>query len=387
MPPARKVARTVADATAKRQAKQSGTTIRTAAVKPLSGSEFAGKNTVASTSGGTAEELFEKAIEEGNDARDQRRYTIAEAAYKRAQKLKATDSRSIYGLGNLFGDQQRWEEAEKAYRAAIKLEPDSPEAHLALSFVLTQPVIGVNPMERYAEAERFARRAIELDPKKAAAYDQLGVSLELRGHIENETLNAYRKAISIDLEFAPAYAHLGRLLSRKGLEVESLKAYADSIRLATDVPTQILVAEVMQSQQRYKESEQLLRKALKTDPKNPTALFLLGRALVVRQEYPEAEKFLKTGIDVSPNSFVSYALLGSLYARRNKFDEAERILLRAVRVISENEKRRLSKEFEFVGDKMVQSGRKKDAERVFRKAFELDGESQTLRQKVSADAN
>ncbi|MDQ3181267.1 MAG: tetratricopeptide repeat protein [Acidobacteriota bacterium] len=213
------------------------------------------------------DDLFENAIKEGNAARDERDYAKAEVAYLRAQSLKTKDSRAIYGLGNLFSDQQRWEEAERAYRTAIQLEPNSPEAYVALSFVLTQPIAGANLGGRYAEAEQFARAAIKLDAGNALAFDQLGVSLELQGKISDETNKAYKKAIELDSTFALAYAHLGRLLRRKGLTNESSAAYRTAIELSTDVPTMILVADVMQSQQRYVESEQLLRRALRQDAK------------------------------------------------------------------------------------------------------------------------
>lgn len=345
------------------------------------------ENLVIKVGGGksveNAEVLFEKALEKGNIARDERNYALAEASYRRAQTLKPTDSRSIYGLGNLFSDQQRWEEAEKAYRLAIQFEPNSPEANIALSFVLSQPVVGGDLMERYAEAEAAARKAVTLDPNNAVAYDQLGVALELRGMIGDETQSAYRKAIELDPTFALAYAHLGRLLRRKGMEAESTVAYSDAIRMAVDVPTMILVADVMQSQQRFTESEQLLRRALQSDPKNPTALFLLGRALTTRNAFVDAEKLLKTSVDVSPNSFVSYALLSSLYVRQNKFDEAEKTLMRALRVVSLNEQKRLAREFEFVGDGLMRAGKKKDAIRVYQQAVELDGDKTLLTDKLN----
>lgn len=327
--------------------------------------------------------LFEQEIEKGNIARDERNYTKAESIYRQALTIKPRDSRAIYGLGNLFSDQQRWEEAEKAYRQAIQLEPNSPEAHIALSFVLTQPIAVDKLSERYVEAEKLARRAIQLDPNNAVAYDQLGVALELSGVIKKETQDAYRKAIQLEPEFALAYAHLGRLLRRNGLANESSVAYRDAVRLATDVPTKILVAEVMQSQQRYLESEQLLRSALREDPKNPTALFLLGRALTTRGSFDEAEKVLKTSVEVSPSSFVSYTLLGSLYSRQNKFEEAEKILMKAVQVISANEKRRLSQEFEFVGDGFMRVGKGKDAVRLYRQALSLDGDKVLLNSKLN----
>lgn len=339
--------------------------------------------TVGKPTSGNFEELFDQAIDEGNAARDNRSYVAAESAYRRAQNLKPKDSRAVYGLGNIYSDQQRWEEAEKAYRQAISLDADSPEAHIALSFVLTQPLAGTNLSERYTEAEKMARRAIQLDARNAIAYDQLGTALELSGQIGTETQNVYRRAINLDPNFALAYAHLGRLLRRKGLTNESSAAYRDAIRLSTDVPTMILVADVMQSQQRYTESEDLLRRALSEDPRNPTALFLLGRALTTRGAFDEAEKMLKKSVEVSPNNFVSYAFLSSLYARRGIYDEAERVLMKAMKVISPNEKKRLAQEFEFIGDGLMRVGKSKDAARVYRQAITLDNEKIDLTTKLN----
>ena len=338
---------------------------------------------VGDNSSGDFNEIYENSIEEGNAARDAREYTKAESAYLRAQSLQNKDSRAVYGLGNLYSDQQRWEEAERAYRTAMQIEPTAPESYIALSYVLTQPIIGTNLAERYTEAEKLARRAIELDPKNAFAYDQLGAALELGGVIGQETQGNYRKAIKLEPTFALAYAHLGRLLIKTGLTEQSNAAYSQSIKLAADVPTMILVADVMQSQQKYAESEQLLRRALKEDEKNPTALYLLGRALTVRESYDEAEKVLKKSAEVSPKSFVSYTLLGSMSVRRGKYSDAEKYLMKAVRIVSENEKKRLAQEFEAVGDGYLRAGKNKDAVRVLRQAIALDKEKIVLAEKLA----
>lgn len=339
--------------------------------------------TVGQKTSGEFNELFEQAIEEGNTARDERNYVRAEGAYLRAQSLKTGDSRAVYGLGNLYADQQRWEEAERAYRTAMQMDPASPESYVALSFVLTQPIAVANLADRYEEAEKIARRAIQIDGGNALAHDQLGVALELRGIIANETENSYRTAIRLDSSFALAYAHLGRLLSRKGLAKESSEAYLSAVRLSVDVPTMILVADVMQSQQRFQESEQLLRRAIAQDPKHPTALMLLGRALTTRGEFDEAEKVLKKSAAVSPRSFVSNTLLGSLYARQGKFDSAEKVLMQALGVVSANEMKRLALEFEAVGDGYLRTGKNRDAARVYRQAMALDNEKASLPAKLA----
>ncbi|HEY0460007.1 MAG TPA: tetratricopeptide repeat protein [Pyrinomonadaceae bacterium] len=339
--------------------------------------------TVGDKTSGDFNEAFEQAVEEGNAARDERNYLKAEAAYRRAQNLKSKDSRAVYGLGNIYADQQRWEEAEKAYRQAIFLEPAEAGAYIALSYVLTQPIAAVNLSDRYAEAERTARRAIQIDAQNAFAYDQLGVALELRGIISAETENAYRRAAQIEPESALVYAHLGRLLRRNGKADESTEACRKAIQFATDVPTMVLVADVMQSQQRFLDSEQLLRRALSIDAKNPTALNMLGRALTTRSQFDEAEKVLKKSTEVSPNSFVAYTLLGSLYLRRARLDEAEKTLNRALSVVSLNERKRLAPEFEAVGDAFMKAAKPRDAQRLYRQAVALDATKTILTEKLA----
>jgi len=339
--------------------------------------------TVGNPTSGNFDELFEQSVEEGNTARDSRDYPKAEAAYRRALNIKPTDSRAVYGLGNIYADQQRWEEAEKSYRQAIALDPNESGAYIALSYVLTQPIIGSNLSDRYDEAEKMARKAIQMDSQNAFAYDQLGVALELRGIISDETRNAYNRAIQIEPEFAIAYAHLGRLLNRSGKTKESVEANRKAIQFSTDVPTMILVADVMQSQQKYFESEQLLRRALSIDAKNPTALYMLGRALTTRNEFDEAEKVLKKSVEVSPNSFVSYVLLSSLYLRRARFGEAEKILNKALTVVSQNERKRLAQEFESVGDALMKTGKMRDAQRMYRQAQALDSTKTVITEKLA----
>ena len=339
--------------------------------------------TVGDKTTGDFDEFFERAIEEGNAARNARLYAAAEEAYFRAQNLNTKDARAVYGLGNLYSDQQRWEEAERAYRKAIKIEPNAPESYVALSFVLAQPIIGENLANRYTEAEKHARHAIKIEPNNAFAYDQLGVALELGGRVSEDTQNAYRKAIELEPKFALAYAHLGRLLRKIGSADESVAAYRSAIDFSTDAPTMVFVADVMQSQQKYRESEQLLRRALKKDERNPTALYLLGRALTTRGNYEEAEKVLEKSAEVSPNSFVSYTLLGSLAMRRDRFGEAEKYLLEALRVVSPNEKKRLAQEFEAIGDGYARAGKNEDAVRVFRQAIALDKYKKSLAGKLA----
>lgn len=341
------------------------------------------KPPVNSPPNAAADEIFERLIVEGNAARDERSYSVAESSYVRAKSVKPADSRAIYGLGNLYSDQQRWEDAENAYRSALLLEPSSAIINVALSYVLSQPIMAANLSDRYEEAEKLARRAIELAPSNALAFDQLGVSMELRGNISTETEHAYRNAIRLDSSFSPAYAHLGRLLRSRGLVSDSAKAYENAVRRANDGPTMIVIADVMQSEQRFAESEPLLRRAVERDSKNPAGLLLLGKALTTLGNFEDAERFLRKSLVVSQNGFMPNSLLGSLYTRQGKYELAENALLQALRFVSPNEKRNLSLRFETVGDGYMKAGRARNAERAYKQALSLYPEKQSLAGKLA----
>ncbi len=337
----------------------------------------------AGISSAEANEQYEELILKGNLSRDDRDYAAAESAYIKARPLRPSDSRAVYGLGNLYSDQLRWQEAEKHYRLAIDMTPNDAVAHIALSYVLIQPVTAPDLGDRYAEAEKLARRAIELAPANALAFDQLGVSLELRGFIGAETENAYRKAIQLDPSFAPPHAHLGRLLRRRGMSRESAAAYQLAIARSRDVGTKIVVAEVLQSEQRFTDSETLLRAALTEDPRNPTALLLLGRALITAANYPEAESVLKNALSIGANGFIANSQLAGLYLRQGKTELAENALLQASRYVSELDRRSLSQSFESVGDAYMKAGNTRNAERAFKQAIAFDGETEVLSSKLS----
>lgn len=329
------------------------------------------------------DEKFEELIELGNIERNERNYGSAELAYQKANKLKPREPRAILALGNLYADQQRWSDTEKAYRSAVELVPNFVDLMVALSFVLTRPVAASNLSERYAEAEKLARQAIKLDDRSAPAADQLGVALELSGDIGSETESAYRRSIQLDPNFAPAHAHLARLLRKKGKSTAAVASYADATSRAREVSSKLLVADVMHSEGKFNESVGLLEQCLAADPRNPTALSMLGRAMTAQGNYSAAENYLRKSIEVSPSSFVSYSLLASLFSRQNKLEIAESFMNQATRYASPFDKRLLATQFESVGDGYAKTGRASAAARCYRQASALDPDRKTLAGKLS----
>lgn len=333
----------------------------------------------------TLDDRIDDLLDKGNDARDAKKYPEAQEAYEGVLKLKANDSRGAYGLGNVYTDQRRWDDAEKAYRNAVAWAPKDVDALVALSVVLVQPVPGANNAKRFADAQTFAQSAVQLDPKNAVAWDRLGVAIQSRGLFNADTERAYRQAVELDPQFAVAYAHLGRVLRRMNRPGEASPLYDRAIELAKDPATLVLIADSLQAEQQWAQSELVLRRALEMDARNTSTLYLLGRALVVLKRYADAEPYLKTAIELSPQAFQPYTLLGQVYLSLTRLDEAERTYSSAIDVASPAERKQLAGEFGFegVGDGYAKAKRKSDAARAYQRALELDPGNQQIQKKLA----
>jgi tetratricopeptide (TPR) repeat protein len=330
-------------------------------------------------------ERVEDLLDKGNEARDARKFTEAEDAYKEVLKLKPRDARAAYGLGNIYSDQQRWDDAEAAYRNSVAWAPTSADAYVALSVVLVQPrAIGDNA-KRFADAEMFARRSVQIDPKNAVGWDRLGVALQARGLANSETEHSYRRAIELDPQFAVAYAHLARFLNRTGKGPEATPLYDKAIELAKDPATLNLIAESLQAEQLWPQSESVLKKALELDSQNPTSLVLMGRYLIVHRRFQEAEPYLKSATEVSSRAFQPFNLLGRAYLGMDRFSDAEATYERASAFAGTGDKKQLAGLFGFegVGDGYLKSNQKDKAVRAYQRAVELDPDNSGAAQKLA----
>ena len=356
------------------------------ATKPNTGTKPPGRTTGTTPPRASAvAERVEDLLDKGNEARDAKKFADAEAAYKEVLKLKARDARAAYGLGNVYSDQQRWNDAEAAYRNSVAWAPNDADAYVALSVVLVQPSPGADNAKRFADAESFARRSVQLDPKNAVGWDRLGVALQARGLANSETEHSYRRAIELDPQFAVAYAHLARMLNRAGRGSEAVPFYDKATELARDPATLNLIADSLQDEQLWQQSEPVIKRALELDAINPTSLFLMGRLLVVYKKYQEAEPYLKSATEVSSRAFQPFNLLGRAYLGMDRFSDAEATYERASTIAGTGEKKQLAGIFGFegVGDGYLKSHQKDKAIRAYQRALELDPNNNGAAQKLA----
>jgi len=251
--------------------------------------------------------------------------------------------------------------------------------------VLVQPSLSGDNAKRLADAEAFARKSVQIDPKSAVGWDRLGVALQARGLLNSETEHSYRRAIELDPQFAVAYAHLARMLNRANKPGEAAPLYEKAIELAKDPATLNLIADSLQGEQLWPQSEPVLKRALELDPNNLTSLLLMGRYLIVYKRYQEAEPYLKSATEVASRAFQPFNLLGRAYLGMDRFSDAEATYERASTLAASAEKKQLAGLFGFegVGDGYLKSNQKDKAVRAYQRALELDPNNNGAAQKLA----
>ena len=353
--------------------------------KPTAGTKPVNRTAGSTRPKASNAERVEELLDKGNEARDARKFADAETSYKEVLKLSPRDARAAYGLGNVYSDQKRWDDAEAAYRNSVAWAPKDADAYVALSVVLVQPSLSGDNAKRLADAETFARRSVQIDPKSAVGWDRLGVALQARGLVNSETEHSYRRAIELDPQFAVAYAHLARMLNRAGKPGEAAPLYDKATELAKDPATLNLIADSLQGEQLWPQSESVLKRALELDANNLTSLLLMGRFLIVYKRYQEAEPYLKSATEVASRAFQPFNLLGRAYLGMDRFSDAEATYERASTLAASAEKKQLAGIFGFegVGDGYLKSNQKDKAVRAYQRALELDPNNNGAAQKLA----
>jgi cytochrome c-type biogenesis protein CcmH/NrfG len=170
-----------------------------------------------------------------------------------------------------------------------------------------------------------------------------------------------------------------------GRQGEAVPLYAKATELAKDPATLNLIAESLQGEQLWPESEPVLKRALDLDAKNSTSLVLMGRLLIVYKRYTEAEPYLKTATEVSSRAFQPFILLGRTYLALNRLSEAEGTYERASSLAVLGEKKQLAGSFGFegVGDGYMKAKQKTNAVRAYQRALDLDPGNKGLEQKLA----
>ncbi len=200
------------------------------------------------------QEATERAIADGNRARDANDYEQALTGYREAEELNPQEARAYYGLGNVYADLYCTDSAIEAYLKALGLKKDFREALLALGYAYiakehyddaqTQ-FLAVVPRDAgakiglgwvYAKKGKYQEAIEQIDlvindqsieaKDRALARIALGDIYQLQKKWQ-EAIPEYEKAISLNPDPARAYFNIGLAQFMSALSKFSLLSFQE----------------------------------------------------------------------------------------------------------------------------------------------------------------
>jgi tetratricopeptide (TPR) repeat protein len=161
-----------------------------------------------------------------------------------------------------------------------------------------------------------------------------------------EAIDAYKLAIRLDANYAPAYGGLGDAYFNSGNSEQALIAYKEQVRLApNDATAQYDLGYFYNAMGRHGEAFAPLVKATSLDPNFAEAYYGIGYAYLRGAEFEKSISFLKSAARIKPDYGEAYYGLGQAYARLGKTDLANE-QLKKLNTIDPKLARKLEKEIQ-----------------------------------------
>ncbi|HVS82448.1 MAG TPA: tetratricopeptide repeat protein [Pyrinomonadaceae bacterium] len=161
-----------------------------------------------------------------------------------------------------------------------------------------------------------------------------------------EAIDAYKLAIRLDPNYAPAFGGLGDAYFNGGNWEQALVAYKEQVRLApNDAQAQYDLGYFYNAIGRHGEAFAPLVKATSLDPSFAEAFYGIGYAYLRGADFEKSISFLKSAIRLKPDYGDAYYGLGQAYARLGKADLANE-QLKKLNTVDPKLARKLEKELQ-----------------------------------------
>ncbi|MEQ8169344.1 MAG: tetratricopeptide repeat protein [Candidatus Eremiobacterota bacterium] len=206
---------------------------------------------------------------------------------------------------------------------------------------------------RYVEennrtAIKLFKKAITLDPDFAPAYAALADSLtqqyglfnDRKEHLIKEAIEYANKALSIDPSLAEGYKSLGLSFSYLGKRDEGIKEYEKALLLNENyTEVYINLAMVFLNEKNFDKAFTMLQKAIKTNSFSSEAHKELASYYLIKRNYKKAIKEYETAIEAGflnrHSLFQSYSNIALCYKLQGEHEKAIIFLEKALSVNSE----------------------------------------------------
>ena len=155
-------------------------------------------------------------------------YEPSAQALLEAVKAKPDSATAFFLLGEAYESAGKFQpEIEHAFESYLKRKPHDPWAHYHYAAILYTRA-QADGQNRYEAAALNLREALRLNPRFPEAYFESGLIALAEGKLQS-AVEAFKKAISLDPQLAPAHYRLGLAYQRLG-DAELAKQELDKFR-------------------------------------------------------------------------------------------------------------------------------------------------------------
>lgn len=228
--------------------------------------------------------------------------TLLTAAYEKTKTARTVDdfSEVIEQCERVLGAKLSSENASYAHQLAGWAYNKRGEAYAEQAAALAEQgeERKANELDEVALAD--FESALVHDPAKWRALQNRGVSLALRGRID-DALADFSKVIELNAEYPNAWFNRAELLSRQGKYEEAAGNYAQVLELKNvDIASLLGRGNALLRQQKFRAALTDLNQVLLTEPDNPQALVGRGDVQAAIGHWEESAEDYRRAIQLSP---------------------------------------------------------------------------------------
>jgi len=270
------------------------------------------------------DDLFRRAV----SLHIQKRFCEAEAIYRQILACTPEHSGSLEGLGVVMFERGQLAQAGDCFARALAARPRSALLHANVGEVFR--LLG-----QQDDADRHLKLALEIDPSLAQGWNSIGLRAHDRANYA-EAESAYRQALRLRPEFAPALINLANALAALNRRREAVLALQSALRIERDNPIALtnlgqILADTGDATL-LGAAEAHCRRALAVGPERSLAIHNLGNVLRLQGRLEEAAGAFRRVVNRDPNFAAGHHGLGLTLVDMGRPDEAESCFREALRL-------------------------------------------------------
>ncbi len=300
------------------------------------------------------------------------------------------------GLARRYGEVGEWGKREEVLRALYELGPDGREGRVALRELGLGEAERLEREGKVEEALAAYRRVLKVVPERVELWRRVG-ELALRRRAYGEAVEAFRKVLEGRPKDAPALVGLGEAylgLGKAREAVEALERAAEAgargrrvaalLDRAYGLWARKLAAEVDDPERRQEAvrlakdwiirrrldpAQRVLEAALRADPEDARAHYLLGLIWDGRRQFRKALAEVERSLELAPDNLRLRMEYARILVRADRLEEAEREYRRVLAEAEDPEMRAKAERLLglVAGQRLLDAGRLEEAEREYRR--------------------